>query len=98
MKAIIKVKKGSAYAKLNGFTYEVAELTQRGVSLIGPNQEFPQNSVWFSYKEIIIVDLISELTRVYLGENNKSNQFKVAALETYCRTAKIKLQLTGAKF
>lgn len=73
MKAIINVPKGSSYSVFNGLTFEVSELTDSRVSLVGVNDMFPDNMVDFGLKEVIIVDIKEELV------NNPTLSFYVKA-------------------
>lgn len=73
MKAIINVPKGSLYSVFNGLTFEVSELTDSRVSLVGVNDMFPDNMVDFGLKEVIIVDIKEELV------NNPTLSFYVKA-------------------
>ena len=51
MKAIVKVKKASAYSKFNGLTFPVAEILSTLICL-----EIEGRMVDFSYTEVILVD------------------------------------------
>lgn len=52
MKAIINVAKGNQYSVFNGTEFEIKEVLSYGVSVVGINQEYPNNKVDFSFDEI----------------------------------------------
>lgn len=52
MKAIVKVKKASAYAKYNGHTFNVESIMDKLICL-----NINGNSVDFSFTEVILVDV-----------------------------------------
>lgn len=56
MKAIIITKRG-AYRKHYGKTFDIKDVLSYGVSLKGVNPEFPENSVDFTFDEVLIVDI-----------------------------------------
>lgn len=62
MKAIINIQnKNNQYSKYNNLTFEVKDLMNGKVGLVGVNPEFPNNQVDFSFEEIIIVDIEKEM-------------------------------------
>lgn len=84
MKAIIKVSKNSSFAKFNGHTFEVKEV----LSANSNNPIFAMNingsTTDFTSKEIMIVDLFSELNK------SLSGPVKIA-LSCYVKINKIEL-------
>lgn len=85
MKAIVKVNRGSNYSKVNGLTFEVAEANESFVSVIGANEEFPNNQVDFLLTEVIIVDIQKHI------DEGLNQEF----LTEYCRINKIKYNGAG---
>ena len=68
MKAIVKVNKNSAYAHLNGLTFDVAELRNSQIDLI-----IEGKTTCFGHKEVIICDIQEELKKTY--DNTKGWNF-----------------------
>jgi len=60
MNAIVNVKKASSYSKYNGLTFPVIDVLDRIICMDIDNQ-----SVIFSHKEVIIVDIQNELQKAY---------------------------------
>jgi hypothetical protein len=84
MKAIIKVSKNSSFAKFNGHTFEVKEVLSTNSTNPIFAMDINGSTTDFTSKEIIIVDLVSEL--------NKSLAAPVKfALSCYVKINKISL-------
>lgn len=66
MRAIVSVKKGSAYAKHNGHTYEVKEILPSIIAL-----DINGNTVDFTFKEVIIIDFKKEFKEAVRTENSE---------------------------
>jgi len=65
MKAIINISnKHSQYSKLNGLTFEVKELMNDSVGLVGVNPLYPNGQTDFHFSEILIVDIKKEFEEV----------------------------------
>lgn len=84
-KAILNVNPGSAYAGKNGYTFK-AYFTPHGFELIGVSDEFPENKVYFTHKEVILVNL-----KVVL-EFYKNNSMISKYLLEYCNRNKIHIE------
>lgn len=84
MKAIINVNKNSAYASLNGRTFEVVELLNSVAAL-----NTPMACADFSYSEIVIVDIDEEMQRAYDAWNWNASKLDYIHLKTYCTLNKI---------
>lgn len=81
MKAILKVHKNSAYANYNGLTFEVNSIVSNKLL----NLQFDGFTADFSCKEVIIVDINTELQRSYDDANWNSNNYKTNNwLINYC--------------
>lgn len=93
MRAIVNVKKGSAYAKYNGLTFEVSETradtwnekTRITLNINGANTDFSEN-------EVIIVDFANEIQKAYDNVNWDASRY-----EPY-NTLKIYGKKRGVKF
>lgn len=85
MKAIINVKKGSAYSKFNGLTFDIAEMFKTGVSIKGLNPEFPDNKTDFGFSEVIIVDIQKEISisNEFAG-CDADHRLNLVRLQNYC--------------
>lgn len=75
MKVILNVRKGSAYAHLNGFSFNVATTEKTGITIVGINQEFPESRVFFNVQEIIIADLKAALNWLNTNESETVKEF-----------------------
>jgi hypothetical protein len=64
MKAIIKVSKNSSFAKFNGHTFEVKEVLSANSTNPIFAMDINGSTTDFTSKEIIIVDLVSELNQL----------------------------------
>ena len=62
MKAILNTKSKN-YSHLNGLTFEVGEVLNGNLGLIGVNKEFPKSQVDFPFYELFIVDIETELQK-----------------------------------
>jgi hypothetical protein len=94
MKAILNTKSKN-YSHLNGLTFEISDLLNGNVGLIGINKEFPKNQVDFSFDEIFIVDIETELQKA--SEDNDwyggyERGYKLQALKYYCQMKGLKLE------
>ena len=88
MRAVINVPKKNQYSRLNGLTFEVGDIMPNGLGLVGVNVEFPKNQVDFSFKELIIVDLVDELKVSKTGRALSSN---FECLLNYCEVNKYEI-------
>lgn len=93
MKAIVNIKnKKNYFSKYNGLAFEVKELLSYGVSLLGVNQEYPNNQTDFTFDEVIIVDVKQELKQLQTAATNAGWVFvktKWDGLMKYCKMNKI---------
>lgn len=94
MKAILNTKSNS-YKHLNGLTFEVGEVLNGNLGLIGVNKEFPKNQVDFSFDELFIVDIEKELQQA--SEDNDwyggyEKGYKLQALKYYCKLKGLALE------
>jgi hypothetical protein len=65
MKAIVKVKKASGFSKHNGHTFEVKEVLTSLIALLIPDETGKLQTVDFTHKEVLIVDLEKELQKTF---------------------------------
>lgn len=93
MKAILKVKSGSAYEHLNGHTFEVWQLASNGVDLTGIYPDRTDNYTFrFTFSEILIVDLETEyrvreavVADPHVGEGRSDrSKIEIVYLQRYC--------------
>lgn len=83
MKAIINIpNKKNQYSKFNGLTFEVKDLMNGQVGLIGVNKDFPNNQTDFSFEEVIIVDIQKEVEYYF-------NTWEGEKLKKYCEVKNI---------
>ena len=93
MKAILNTK-SKIYNHLNGLTFEVGEVLNGNLGLIGVNKKFPKNQVDFSFDELFIVDIETELQKA-----NEANDwyggfergYRLQALKYYCKMKGLRL-------
>jgi hypothetical protein len=78
MKAIISVNKNSAYAHLNGHTFEVKAIYNTSLDL-----SINGTTTAFGFSEVVIVDLQSEMQHFFDLFNWDGNTTYVR-LQTYC--------------
>lgn len=83
MNAIINVKKGSAYAHLNGHTFKITALYNTSVDLAITNKIGMVITTFFGFEEIIICDLQNEMQSAYDRYNWDGNTTYLHFL-TYC--------------
>jgi len=83
MNAIINVKKGSAYAHLNGHTFKITALYNTSVDLAIPNEIGKVITTSFGFDEIIICDLQNAMQSAYDRYNWDGNTTYLHFL-TYC--------------
>ena len=83
MKAIINVKKGSAYAKLNGHTFAITALYNTSVDLAIPNEIGKVITTSFGFEEIIICDLQNVIQSAY-DRYNWDGTTTYIKLQAYC--------------
>jgi hypothetical protein len=84
MKAIIKVSKNSSFAKFNGHTFEVKEVLSANSTNPIFAMDINGSTTDFTSKEIMIVDLVSELNKAITPLLKKS-------LSCYVKINKISL-------
>lgn len=101
MKAILRVPRGSSYAKYNGRTFEVNGIMYGLFNLQFPAQPdalghplIPEFTADFSHKEVLIVDIEQEMQKArelsdWYGGQKTSN---FLALQRYCEANKIKAE------
>jgi len=100
MKAILKVNKGSSYAKYNYRTFGVNSIMNGLFNLTFPAQTdaigmplIPEFTADFSYKEVLIVDIETEMQNLremsdwYGGQHT----YNFLRLSDYCDARKIKV-------
>ena len=61
MKAIIKINNASYYSKFNFLTFDIEEMGSSFVAIKGLNPEFPNNKTDFSFDEVFIVDIETQI-------------------------------------
>lgn len=83
MKAIINVKKGSAYANLNGHTFTITAMYNTSVDLAIPNELGKVITTSFGFEEIIIVDIQTIIQSAFDSYNWDGNTTYIK-LQTYC--------------
>lgn len=83
MKAIINVKKGSAYANLNGHTFAITGLYNTSVDLAITNEIGKVITISFGFEEIIICDLQNVMQSAY-DRYNWDGTTTYIKLESYC--------------
>lgn len=86
MKAIVNVNRQSSYSKYNGLTFEVHNLGTKTITLIIDSEQ-----VDFSLKEVLIVNLESEIKKASLNDKPElgSNLTTYSKLLNYCDIKKI---------
>lgn len=78
MRAIISVNKSSAYASLNGHTFEVKAIYDTSLDL-----NINGTTTSFEFSEVVIVDLQSEIQR-FFDQFNWDGNTTYVRLRTYC--------------
>ena len=106
MKAIIKINNASYYSKFNFLTFDIEEMGSSFVSIKGLNPEFPNNKTDFSFDEVFIVDIETQIKVLKnqieymenLNENQAPKELKnkyfndFQCLKKYCDFRKIKIE------
>ena len=106
MKAIIKINNASYYSKFNFLTFDIEEMGSSFVAIKGLNPEFPNNKTDFSFDEIFIVDIETQMKVLKnqieymenLNENQAPKELKnkylndFQCLKKYCDFRKIKIE------
>lgn len=83
MKAIVNVPKANQYSRFNGLTFEVKDVTNITMGLLGLDKNYPNNQTDFSFNEIIVVDLVKEIS------DNVPNKDLFMKLTKYAEVNKI---------
>jgi len=94
MKAIINLpyNSNSSYRSLNGNTFEIKEVLSILICLLIPNEIGDFKSVDFSFKEVLIVNVNTEIQKAYDSYNCGSDYLTYNILVRYCKENKIQFQ------
>ena len=89
--AIVNVNKHSAYAHLNGLTFEVKEIRHSQIDLL-----IEGRTVCFGHKEVMICDLQNTMQKVYDNRNWSGGSYEriYNSLELYVKANEIKFKPT----
>ena len=87
MKAIVLVNKKSAYANLNGLTYNIKSIYASGVDL-----DVNGVTTSFGFSEILIVDLQTEMQK-FFDLYNWDNNTTFLKLQIYCEIKNYKVDV-----
>lgn len=97
MRAIVNVKKGSAYAKYNGLTFEVAETRadEWNEKKSRITLKIKDVNVDFALEEVIISDFQKEIQRAYDDKNWDSSKYEpYNTLRIYGRVKRLNFEPT----
>lgn len=83
MKAIIKVKKGSAYKHLNGHTFQITGIYNTSVDLAITNETGKVITISFGFEEVIICDLQTVMQKAF-DNYNWDGITTYIKLQSYC--------------
>ena len=91
MKAIILVKNASFYQKFNDLTFDVAEIGSSFIAIRGLNPDNANNLTDFTFNEVFIVDIDSELQKAREAADWYGGKCltKYNNLKKYCEFRKI---------
>lgn len=92
MKAILNVKKGSAYAHLNGHTFKITALYNTSVDLAITNELSQVINTSFGFEEITICDIQNIMQWAFDAYNWDGNTTYIK-IQEYCKVKKYKVHV-----